>query len=34
MSSGGKGRVSSFEVDIDGPVESVDCWKLLQPQEG
>jgi hypothetical protein len=29
MSSGEKGRVSSFEVDIDGPVESIDVFGVL-----
>jgi hypothetical protein len=30
MSSGEKGRVSSFEVDIDGPVESIYVFGVLQ----
>jgi len=29
MSSVEKGRVSSFEVDIDGPVESIDVFGVL-----
>ena len=29
MSSGEKGRVSSFEVDIDGPVEFIDVFGVV-----